>query len=328
MEKLAAKKINSWWNIPWPKNWVLKLISFFFALFLWYFVVGEDKVDMTITIPIEILNLPQNLIISNQFKNQLEVTVNGPRGLVRNLSNQHISRSIDLSKATPGTIVVKNTPDSIPMPRGVRLLRIKPTDIILHLDKLIQKKIPIKAEINGKPPQGFELVSVRLDPPSLSITGPQSIISEEVSVTTVPIDVSNLTTSTMTTVALDLNSAIRELVGEPVVTANIEIHEKMEEKTIKGIPLHLVLAEDREFSLEPGSVTVKALIPYTLLQKDKELKKLFKGRINGGEPSPGKHKLTIEVVAPPGVEILEIAPPMVIVDIKEKEPKEEQPESQ
>ena len=41
-------------------------------------MVGEDKVDTTVYIPVEIVNLPKELIISNQFKKQLEATVRGP----------------------------------------------------------------------------------------------------------------------------------------------------------------------------------------------------------------------------------------------------------
>ena len=75
MEKLAATQIKFWRNWPWPKDWVLRLISLFFAIFLWYFVVGEDKVDMTISVPLEIVNMPRDLIVSNQFPKNIEVTI-------------------------------------------------------------------------------------------------------------------------------------------------------------------------------------------------------------------------------------------------------------
>src|SRR5210317_294252 len=110
MEKLVRQIIDNVTSFRRPKNWVLKLLSLSFALFLWYFVVGEDKVDMNVTLPVEIVNLPRDLIISNQFKKQLEVTISGQRSLIRGMAEQHISRSIDLSKATPGTVVLQNDP--------------------------------------------------------------------------------------------------------------------------------------------------------------------------------------------------------------------------
>ena len=318
MEKLAAKKIISWWNKPWPKNWVLKLISFFFAFFLWYFVVGEDKIDKTFNIPVEILNLPANLTISNQFKNELELTVNGPRGLMRNLAVQRISRPIDLSRAEPGTKVFQNTIDSISLPRGVRLLRVKPTDIILQLDKLVKKNIPILYLTTGSLPDGFELISITLDPASIPVTGPEPSVGHVDSISTATIDLSRLTTSTTRPVALKLTPTIKDLVGEPIVTAAIVIKEKMEQKTIENIPIKLLLSGKKTYTLKPDDVTVVARIPYTTLRKTKDLKTLFRARIMGVELPAGTHKLTVEIIPAEDIEVLEIKPEMFIADITDE----------
>ncbi|MEW6518625.1 MAG: CdaR family protein [Thermodesulfobacteriota bacterium] len=323
MEKLAAKKIvsliASWRDMRWPKNWVLKLISFFFAIFLWYFVVGEDKVDTTFNIPVEILNLPSDLTISNQFKNELELTVNGPRGLIRNLAAQHISRPIDLSKSEPGTKIFQNTIDSISLPRGIRLLRVKPTDIILQLDKLVKKNIPIHYVTSGSLPTGFELVSITLDPASIPVTGPEPSVGQVDSIATAAIDLSRLTTSATRPVALKLTSAIKDLVGEPIVTANIVVKEKMEEKTINKIPVKLLLSGKKTYTLKPDDVTVVARIPYTTLRKTKDLKTLFRARIMGVELPAGTHKLTVEVIPSQDIEILEVKPEMVIAEVTDEE---------
>jgi len=319
MEKLAAKKIISWWNKPWPKNWVLKLISFFFAFFLWYFVVGEDKIDKNFNIPVEILNLPADLTISNQFKNELELTVNGPRGLMRNLAVQRISRPIDLSRAEPGTKVFQNTIDSISLPRGVRLLRVKPTDIILQLDKLVKKNIPILYVTTGSLPDGLELISITLNPASIPVTGPEPSVGHVDSISTATIDLSRLTTSTTRPVALKLTPTIEDLVGEPIVTASIVIEEKMEQKTIENIPVKLLLSGKKTYTLKPDTVTVVARIPYTTLRKTKDLKTLFRARIMGVELPAGTHKLTVEIIPAEDIEVLEIKPEMFIADITDKE---------
>lgn len=316
MEKLASQKIKDLRNRPWPKNWVLKLISFCFALFLWYFVVGEDKVDMTISIPVEIVNLPADLTISNQFKRELELTVNGPRGLVRNLSQQHISRPIDLAKAEPGPMVIKNTSDSISLPRGVRLIRVRPTDIILQMDRQLEKNIPIRASTTGSPPSGFELVSVTLEPSSIPVSGPQTVIGNERSFSTEPIDISGLTQSTRITVALQLTQAIHDLVGEPLVTADIVIQEKKSEKTVSGIPIRLLLSGKNPYTLFPETVTVKAKIPLSVLNATEDLKSLFTSRVLARDLQPGKHTLNIEVISENNIEITNIMPQNVVAEIQ------------
>ncbi len=323
MEKLAATKIstkiNSWRNRPWPKNWVLKVISFFFAFFLWYFVVGEDKVDKIFNIPVEIVNLPSDLTISNQFKNELELTVNGPRGLIRNLSTQRISRPIDLSRAEPGTKVFQNTIDSITLPRGVRLLRVKPTDIILQLDKLVKKNIPIQYVTTGSLPEGFELVSISLDPDSIPVTGPEASVGHVQTITTAAIDLSRLETTTTQPVALKLTPTIKDLVGEPIVTANIVIREKTQEKTITNIPVKLQMSGKKIYTLKPDDVTVVARIPFSTLKKTKDLRSLFRARVMAAELSTGPHKLTVEIIPDQNIEILEIKPEMIIADIQPEE---------
>jgi len=228
MEKLVTTQINRLRNMPWPRNWVLKLLSLSFAIFLWFFVVGEDKVDMTVNIPVEIVNMPEALIISNQFKKNLEVTVNGPRSLIRRISSQHISRTIDLSGAKSGTIIIKNTLDTISLPRGVRLLRIKPTDIILRLDQLIQKNIPIIANTTGKPATGYEVNQININPTFIPITGPQTILDNNEEFYTKPIDISNLATTAQVNTSLDLSPESINLVGEPIVNVNIIIRPEQE----------------------------------------------------------------------------------------------------
>lgn len=323
MENLAAKKIKQWRNRPWPKNWVLKLISFCFALFLWYFVVGEDKIDKTITIPVEILNLPADLIISNQYKEDLEITVTGPRGLIRNLGQQHIYRPIDLGRAKPGTRLFQNTEDTITLPRGVRLLRVKPTDIILQLDKLIKKNIPIHPIIAGKPPTGYELASVNLDPPTIPVTGPQALMSQYDSIDTVPIEIAQLTDSTSRPVSLELSPDLRDLVGDPIVNATITIRERKEEKTVKGIPIRLLLSGGKTFTMKPETVSVTALIPHSTVRNTKDLKTLFRARIIGVELAAGTYTLPVEVIPAEQIELIAVKPETTNAHIMDNGPAEQ-----
>ncbi|TFG35635.1 MAG: hypothetical protein E4H46_04725, partial [Desulfobacterales bacterium] len=253
------------------------------------------------------------------FKNELELTVNGPRGLMRNLAVQRISRPIDLFRAEPGTKVFQNTIDSISLPRGVRLLRVKPTDIILQLDKLVKKNIPILYETTGSLPDGFELISITINPASIPVTGPEPSVGHVDSISTATIDLSRFTTSTTRPVALKLTPAIKDLVGEPIVTAAIVIKEKMEQKTIENIPVKLLLSGKKTYTLKPDDVTVVARIPYTTLRKTKDLKTLFRARIMGVELPAGTHKLTVEIIPAEDIEVLEIKPEMFIADITNEE---------
>ena len=308
-------KVQKW---KWHKNWILKLLSFCLALFLWYFVVGEDKVDRTIFIPLEIVNLPQELVISNQFKRELEVTVNGPRGLINSISGHDVTRAVDLTDAVPGTVVVRNDLDSISFPRAIRVLRIQPTNVILLLDRLIKKNLRIEIVTTGKPPRGYEISSIEPDPPFLPITGPQEILGDLTLLTTDPVSVEGLKSSTVKQVGLIMESELSGLIGEPVVTAKITVKEKQVEKTIRKIPLKLDHVNTGiQHSFTPRSVTVKADLPYHLARESKKLGTLFEARVKAGNLPPGKHKLKVEITSPPNVSVHEITPETVVVELIE-----------
>jgi len=299
--------------INWPNNWGLKLISLIFAILLWYFVVGEDKVDTTIYLPVEIVNLPKELVIANQFKKQLEVTVNGPRGLINGINRQHISRTINLAKAAPGTIVIRNEPETLQFPRGVSVSRIQPTHITLLIDELVEKELPVQARTTGTPATGYELGGVVFEPPLIKISGPKAIIGREKILTAKPIDITGLKKPTTIQIPLELRPALLELMGEDVVTANVIIREKTTEKTITEVPVHLLGAEPgRRVTIDPNTISVHALLP---LSSKGNPSGLFEGSVSTEGLSPGTHRLPIKITAPEQIKIIETIPPTVTVRI-------------
>jgi len=321
MEKLVRQIIANISSFPRPKNWVLKLLSLLFALFLWYFVVGEDKVDMNVTLPVEIVNLPRDLIISNQFKKQLEVTVSGQRSLIRGMTSQHISRTIDLSKAAPGAVVIQNNPDSISLPRGLSILRVQPPTLTLLLDRLIQKELSIKPVLVGNVHKNYSLESVTIEPSTLEISGPKSILAQEENLSTSPIDINDLDKSTVKQVPLALKPEIADLIGEPVVAVRFTIVELKKEMEFSTIPIEFDIATGKQteviYQLLPPTINLTAEIPQTLSQATNNIRSLFHARISPETLEAGSSKHTVIVEGPPQAKILAIKPETVTLKIRE-----------
>ena len=321
MEKLVRQIIAKVSSYRRPKNWVLKLVSLFFALFLWYFVVGEDKVEMNVTLPVEIVNLPRDLVISNQFKKQIEVTISGQRSLIRGMSEQHISRSIDLSKATPGTIVIPNDPDSISLPRGLSILRVQPPTLTLLLDRLIQKELPIKPILVGKVHKDFRLDSVTVDPLALKISGPQAILDQEENLKTLPIVINGLSESAVKQVSLALKNEISDLIGEPVVAVRLNLSALKKEMKFTDIPIDFEHDKGKQtemiYRLSPPTVSIRAEIPQGMIRKPNGLKSLFQARVKPVNLQPGSLKLKVLVEAPTQVKIISVSPDTVTLKINE-----------
>lgn len=256
------------------KDWLLKFLSLVLAIILWYFVGGEDKINKNVMIPIEIINLPRDLTISNQFKKEIEVTVSGPRSLILEMGNRAVTRQVDLSMATPGTMVIENDHKHIPVPRGITIQRVQPSSIILSLDKLIQKRFPVEARTTGEVAHGYFIKSLKVAPDAIAITGPQTTLSQVDHFFTKTINLDSVKKSMQLQVPLQLDPAIVELIGETSVTVDVMVG-------LQTVPMNFdtlkvtAVVDEQVREVRPDRVKVVANVPKLLLEKKVDLKNLI-----------------------------------------------------
>ncbi len=268
--------LNVIWKIQglWSKEWVLKFISLCLAAMLWYFVGGEDVVEKNVMVPVEVINMPADLIISNRYKREIEVTVRGPRSLILEMGRDQEPFQIDLSQATPGTKVESVGNEKIPVNRGLEVQRVQPASIILSLDKLIEKEFQINPVTTGEVTPGYILEGLRLDPSTISITGPQTVLSQVEVLKTVPININGLFESVQLQIPLELDAVLIDLIGETSITADISINFDTVEKTISNVPVS-VLIDGFLQKVEPAKVEVTLNIPKMIIKKKMDYSSLF-----------------------------------------------------
>lgn len=244
---------------------------FWLAIVLWALVGGEDTIEKTVNVPVEIINLPRGLVISNQYKKKIEVSLTGPRSVILDMADRNIVRQVDLSKATPGTMVVNNDVGHIDVPRSLTVQRVQPPSIILSIDKLVQKQYAVVANTVGDVAPGFEVKGIRMNPEYIMITGPGSVLSQLGSLQTSYISLDGLRRSEQLQVPLELSPAIVSLIGETSVTADIEVALVVAVKTVE-LPL---VTDERGVDLFPKTVSVTAGFPKILLDKGKKARDLL-----------------------------------------------------
>ncbi|MBU1233033.1 MAG: hypothetical protein KKD01_07965 [Proteobacteria bacterium] len=271
--------VNYWLQLS-PKDYILRLVSLILAVVLWYFVGGEDTVNKNVLVPVEVINMPRDLVISNQFKKVIEVSVSGPRRLVLDMGNLDISRQVDMSHATPGTMVIENSNDVIAVPRGVKVLRIQPESVILSLDKLIQKQFAVSPVTTGALAPDYILTEIRMEPASISITGPQTVLAQYDMLRTKVINIEGLRASTHVQVPLDLDAKLVDLIGETTVTADLGISVETVQRKISNIPVE-VLKNGVIQRVSPATVTITVALPKTLIRAHVDLNSLFKVTATG-----------------------------------------------
>lgn len=297
------------------KNLGLKLLALAFTLFLWFFVVGEEEAEVSLNVPLELVNMPKDTIITDQFNGMIDVRVYGPRSLIRELAARRLGHVVDLANARPGKMILHITPESIQLPRRVRVTRIHPSQVTLTLEPLVRREVPIEMVIKGAVAADHELKGVRLSMPSVTLAGSSREIAKVKKVLTQPIDISGLGGSTEIVAGLDLQAPYLTVVGEPRIVAQIQVEEKrvQEELVIPVEGLGAVSA----YTIAPNRIKVSLSGPIGEVRsaaRDKNIRALVELR----GLRPGVYMKRPVIQAPSGVEIEKTRPRSVKVTVVNK----------
>ena len=175
------------------KNWTAKLVSLILAVGLWYYAVGEEGIEVTRTIPVEIKLDNERMSIVGKSSRVVSATLQAPRSLLANLASgelkaEHIIHKIE----TPGDYSFRVEPRDIQLPsEQIRVVRIDPEVIAVKIDEIIVQKLEVEPSFLGEPAIGYRLdpSRVQLDPRSVLVEGPKSQLEKIKKIKTQPIDV-------------------------------------------------------------------------------------------------------------------------------------------
>ncbi|RJX36403.1 MAG: YbbR-like domain-containing protein [Desulfarculus sp.] len=174
------------------ENWPYKLLALIIAMALWAFVVGQEKAEITVRVPVEITGLPQDLVLGNQVDSEVEVRLYGPQNLVRQVSTRPRVKQLDLAGLAAGDHIFQVLPEDLNLPPAVSVVRISPSRLRVSLAPRFSREAAVRPVIKGNPPAGYEVAEVTFTPPTVKVSGLEQELADLDWVWTVPLDVSRL----------------------------------------------------------------------------------------------------------------------------------------
>jgi YbbR domain-containing protein len=179
------------------KNWPLKLVSLVMAVTLWFFVTSKGKTELTITVPLELRNIPQDMAVVGDVPGMIEVRLQGQERLLRDITpGKKVYGTLDIGRARQGENAMHLSPDDIKRPAGVQVTNIAPSEISVKLEQLVQRTFRLLPLIQGTPAPGYRFVSAVARPARITLEGPASIVRTFTRLRTLPIDITELKTRT------------------------------------------------------------------------------------------------------------------------------------
>ena len=203
------------------ENWLLKFISLAFAVVLWFFVMGESRMEVTHIAPLEYINLPEGLMIASEVPTSVSIMISGPRALQVNLSPSDISLGVDLKGLSAGVTSFKRLEESLNIPTGLKITRISPSYVDVKLERVRDRDVPVRVILVGEPAPGFIIKSSKALPEKVTVSGAESELKGVSEVVTEGIDVTHVQESFSQIVAISYIGNYTELKGTKTVEAQV-----------------------------------------------------------------------------------------------------------
>ncbi len=212
------------------ENFGLKAFSLAFSLVMFFVVTGESSTPKDVDFRIE-YQLDDEMMITGDPPPVLHATIQGPWANLRTFSTEELQPVvIDLTAEAPGTVRHLIDIDDINPPAGMKVVSINPTEIEVALDRRVERHVPVEPDISERPAFGFEILSVRIEPPRVRVVGPLSKMRTLDFISTRPIDVNGREDDVSIRVEvrqpppglrlLDRNVAVLVEIGEEFVQRN------------------------------------------------------------------------------------------------------------
>jgi len=298
----------------------LKLLSLLAAFAVWLFVnFGEREAEAAFQVPLELRNIPANFMLVSPRVDFVDLRVKGPRTLLGRIDGDRLAIVLDVGGVRPGPAVFRVLPDSLDLPRGVTVVRLTPSEVTFEWAKTATRKVPVKLELTGKPPNDLRVTDTKVAPESVNVFGPEDEVDQIEVASTVPLDLSNAEPGL---IERDLTLAVRrEYVSfsATLVRAQVRLQEPEETRTLKKVPIVVRNSEFRA-RLRPAELDITLRGPRSKI----ESLELTDGAvyIDASGREPGDYREVPSADLPADVTLIKLAPDRVRLRLERESGKE------
>jgi YbbR domain-containing protein len=297
-------------------RWRDLLVAFLLAVVLWYSVTGSEKVESQMDVRVDYRGLPQGLVVRSGQVPRVTVRVRASIGMLRSLSGRDFAFFMDIADIRKGENLLAINPSSLPFRSGVEVIEIIPSRIILDVDTLDSKYVPLAADpaTDGLPPD--YITQFTFDPPEVQVTGPSTLLAGMEKIV-LPLQVDNDAAlgSTEFKRLLPLPDGVVSIPAEVKITQHIGIKRKLVTVT-RTVQVDTPAAFGR--FIRPDKVTLTLAVPASQAAKAAS-DSAIQAFASLGSQELGSYSLPVQAAVPENCELVSIVPPQVTVTLEQKQ---------
>ena len=309
-----------------------KIICFVIAVFLYFFHQASLVDSKTFVLPLQIVEDGMVMHVGNAPKS-VSVTVRAEDNDIKSVSADDMTASVNLDTLTekgiyklPVTISLKD-----------HLLEIDPFEIktkdeyvYIEVDKKAFKYVPIEPSVIGDVAHGYEVQNISMNPSTVEIFGPESIVNATEHIYSTRLNVSNAETNFATEVSYQKLNNLLTVVDEGPFKATVSVGPKNMEREFTNVPVEIInVIPSLQVTSEIPTVSIKLsgsmpVLENYILSKHAVQLNLYQIK------EPGTYEIPVRYILPSNLQLIEKSDEeftVTVVETSEEENTSEEDES-
>lgn len=244
------------------------LVCLLVSMFFWLMMSLSKEYSITVSFPVNYVNLPTDKIVSNQLPETIDIEIisSGFNLLLYKIRQQRETVLLDMKDARQYIsrnhyyLLCNSRIDKITAQfnNDIKVAKINPDTIFLNFNKKVSKRVPVIASINIDFDSQYQLSdSIKVTPSFIDISGAADVLDKINSVETIPVNLKKVSSSLSLKLGLLKTAALKQ-----VEFSESEVHAEVNVKKYTEASLELPIEVSNlphGYSLKtfPDKVTVK-----------------------------------------------------------------------
>lgn len=268
------------------QNFKKKILALLLAMTLWTVANLEFDVQSNISVPLQLINLPSDLVVVNKLPENVELSLRGHRNELHAFARSNIEAlSVDMGKVEMGFSKIdmeRLASDTIP--REIDIISTKPVMLSLNVDRVVTKNLLVEP-VFGEPDSGYEISGIDVVPDFVEVRGPNKELQKFEKIETAKIKLAGEETKFTAPVSLRVPPHMEISQGN-LVDVTISLRELTVTKEFKDVSINVRNFENLGLLNSRSALKVNLVFdgPYKTISKLKssEVKVFIDGNDMGG----------------------------------------------
>jgi len=251
------------------RNWPIKGAALFLALMLYVAVQLQQPVTTSFDVTLNVLLPRGRALVHPPPKVRVQISGKGSQILkLRSLAGDITRRVPDTLTTSTWSIHLDPSDVELALPKGadVRVMEVRPSEITIALDSVARKEVKIVSLVSVTPDSGQVLHGgLSMTPTTVRLVGPEQRLATIDSVTTVPMEITNVSGAFSRSVPIDTGplGIVRLSPKQVIVTGDMG---RIAERSFAGIPVESGGGAITSFIVTPSRVLVSIRGPEERVQ--------------------------------------------------------------